>query len=93
MAAVVQAMLDETLLVNFKSFDFEICFRQTLNGIISTPRYVVAVTEDLSDTDAFFEPVADVVKTETNKVIGVSSKRKQRIRKFARVAEKTVSTR
>lgn len=50
-------------------------------------------TKTLLVTDELLEPVADVVKRVADRVIEVSLKREERIKRFVLAAEKTVSVR
>lgn len=83
MGAMVQAMVDKTVSTKYESVDFEIRRRQTLEDIVSPAKYLGRVTEALLDTDKILEAIAHEVKTEADKVMEVSSKPEDRIKRVA----------
>lgn len=55
MAAMMQAMVDKKVSARFDSANFDIRRRQTIDDILSSPRYPVKVTKALLETEKFFE--------------------------------------
>lgn len=91
MATIIQIVVDKTSSENFESIHLEICPRQALDDIIWSPYYLIKVTEAFFDTDELREQVPSVVKPEVRALLGVSSKKEERIETFARDAKSTIS--
>lgn len=92
-AAMVQAIVDKTVFAKFESVDFDLCLPQTPDDIVSSLQYLFKLTEAQLDTDEFLKTVAHVVKTKAEKVVDISQKKGEQIKRFDRAAEKTVSER
>lgn len=90
---MIQAMADKSVSMKFKYVNFGIRLRQAIDDIVSPPQYLVKETKTLLETDELLQSVLQAVKTEGRRVMKVTSKRKERIKRFARSSEKTVSVR
>lgn len=82
LAAMMHAVIDEVVSARFELMKFAICLCQTIDDIVSWPRYLVQVAEALLDPKEFLGHVTHEVKTEAYRVIQVSSNRKVWIKHF-----------
>lgn len=83
---IVKAVSEKVYSVNFV-----ISLRQTVDDIVSPPRYLMKMTEALLDTGELLKPVIQVESGETDRVIEASSNSEKWIKIFAKAAEKTAS--
>lgn len=88
MDTIIQAIVDKAVLAKFESVNLEIPLRQTINDIVSSPRYVVKLSNALLETNEFLELVSYVIERETYRVMEVKSKREKRIKTFPRLAKR-----
>lgn len=86
MAPTMQALVDSSMSVAFDSVNFAIRVCHTIIDIVSSPRYLVKLTEVILETDKYLKLVSHVGKMEANRVVEVSSKREGRIKISARTA-------
>lgn len=88
---MMQVMADKTVSAQFESVSFEFRPRQKLEDIVLSDRYFFKVTKTLMDTHQFLKRVAQVFKTEAAKVLEGSTRRADRMKRFASAAVMSVS--
>lgn len=75
MAAAMQAMIDKAVSGKFNFVYFETPLSQNIDEIVSSPRYLMKMTEALLDTDEFLESVAPIsLNIRSHLLNGLSSK-------------------